>query len=269
VFSLGRSASGPDAFTEGKPDEQPEHTATVAEFRLDQSEVTVARFRKFIEQYPGSKPAAGGGAHPGIANSGWKAAWDSIVAATQYDATIELSCTNRSTWADTPQGSSEQRPINCVSFYMAFAFCAWDKGFLPTEAEWEFAAAGGGENRLYPWGAAAPDPVRASYDCTFDRDPVCNFTDIPLARATTGIGRYGHYELGGSMREWVLDSYDAAFYGQGACTNCAKLLDDSVPRVTRGGGWLSAPADLRAAARGSLAAESFEEDVGFRCARTP
>jgi formylglycine-generating enzyme required for sulfatase activity len=267
---MGRAGTGRDAFANGKADEQPEHNATVAAFRLDLTEVTVARFRQFVAAYPGSRPSEGDGAHPGIPGSGWKTAWDTHLDATADVLTIELQCSFRSTWTDNPQPNNEQKPINCVSWYVAFAFCAWDGGFLPTEAEWEFAAAGGGDNRLYPWtGAAAPDPGRASYDCGFDRDPVCNFTDIPLVRATTGVGRYGHYELAGSLREWVLDSYDATFYGQGECANCAQLLDDSVPRVTRGGGWLSPPDELRAAARNAQAGEEGDEDNGIRCARAP
>jgi formylglycine-generating enzyme len=266
---MGRSTSGPDTFSSGEADEVPEHSASVSQFRLDVAEVTVERFRRFVSQYPGTKPATGAGAHPGIPNSGWKAAWDALVAADSYTLTIELKCSFRATWTDEPVQTNEQKPINCVSWYMAFAFCAWDGGFLPSEAEWEFAGAGGGENRLYPWGAAAPDPARASYDCRFDGDPVCNYTDIPPVRTATGVGRFGHYDLGGSLREWVLDSHDAAFYAAGTCTNCARLLADSVPRVTRGGGWLSAPADLRAAARTAQASNEREEDVGFRCARAP
>jgi formylglycine-generating enzyme len=267
VFSMGRSTSGPDMFASGNANELPEHSASVSQFRLDVSEVTVERFRRFVSQYPGSRPAAGAGAHPGIPNSGWKAAWNSLVSADSSNLTIELKCSFRATWTDEPVQANEQKPINCVTWYMAFAFCAFDGGFLPSEAEWEFAAAGGGENRLYPWGAAAPDPVRASYDCRFDGNPVCDYTDIPLVRGTSGVGSFGHYELGGSMREWVLDSYDAAFYTQGTCTNCARLLADTVPRVTRGGGWLSEPGDLRAATR--IASDERGEDIGVRCARAP
>lgn len=52
------------------------YPATVSDFRLDRFEITVGRFRKFVEAYPASKPAANAGAHPLIAGSGWNSAWD-------------------------------------------------------------------------------------------------------------------------------------------------------------------------------------------------
>lgn len=45
------------------------------------------------------------------------------------------------------------KPANCVSYWMASAFCAWDGGRLPSNDEWVYAALGGDELREYPWGA--------------------------------------------------------------------------------------------------------------------
>ncbi|WP_438023210.1 formylglycine-generating enzyme family protein [Sorangium sp. So ce233] len=61
-------------------------------------------------------------------------------------------------------GENEARPIRCVSWSVAFAFCAWDGGRLPTEAEWNHASAGGSEQREYPWGNAFPNSTYAVYD---------------------------------------------------------------------------------------------------------
>jgi sulfatase modifying factor 1 len=276
-FAMGRGTSGPDAFAGGDDDELPEHTASVLELRIDTFEVTLGRFAKFMAAAPGSFPAEGDGAHPGIAGSGWQTAWND-----QLDGlTSTLQCGFMSTWTDPPDPSTDRAlPMNCLSYYAAFAFCAWDGGFLPSEADWEAIAAGGAENRLYPWGSAAPDASRTNFNCGFDGSPVCDFTDIPRAGTfPTGRGRYGHYDLGGSMEEWVLDAFVSGWYAaEGAtCTNCASLpqgdLDAGDPRILRGGSWNHAPEGQRAAARRVVDARelftSADFSYGVRCARSP
>src|SRR5580704_6839465 len=59
------------------------------------------------------------------------------------------------TWTETA-GSSENLPITEAHWYAAYAFCIWDGGFLPSEAEWNYAAAGGSDQRAYPWSPAFP-----------------------------------------------------------------------------------------------------------------
>ena len=123
-----------------------QYPATVSDFRLDRFEITVGRFRRFAASFTGP-PQAGAGAHPLITGSGWNGAWpwnsvDPEAAKTE--------CV--SVWTEQPD-ANENLPMTCMSWYEAFAFCAWDGGRLPIDAEWNYAAAGGNEQRVYPWGA--------------------------------------------------------------------------------------------------------------------
>jgi formylglycine-generating enzyme required for sulfatase activity len=201
----------------------PEHDATVSDFYLDEYEVTVGRFRKFVEQFDGTPPPDGAAAHPLIAGSGWDGAWNTSLASWQATLIGNVTCSSSyQTWRDTPSGT-EERPVNCVSWYEAFAFCAWDGGRLPTEAEWEYAAAGGSENRLYPWGNATPDNTLAAFGCLYAGTSSCAFEDIAaVGSLPAGAGRWGHKHLAGNMYEWALDWYDSGWYsGRGAFATIA------------------------------------------------
>src|SRR4029079_6159203 len=115
---------------------------------------------------------------PLIAGSGWQSAWDANLAA---DLKIAVKCSAMyQTWTDVP-GGNENKPMNCINWYEAFAFCAWDGGRLPTEAEWNYVAAGGNAQRQYPWGSAMTERTQhGGYDCTGDGSPAgtCALTDI-------------------------------------------------------------------------------------------
>jgi formylglycine-generating enzyme required for sulfatase activity len=269
-FPMGRSVAGTDAFGGGDADEQPEHTATIGAFALDTFEVTLGRFRVFVEQYDGTPPAVGAGAHPAIAGSGWRAAWNAELPASQVDLVAALRCSpGYEAWTTYPSGGRDRFAVSCVSWYVAFAFCAWDGGRLPTEAEWELAAAGGAEDRLYPWGAIAPDAKVATFGCQAGGTPgACAPTDVvAVGSSSAGRGLFGHLDLAGGVHEWVLDAYDDAFYAVGPCADCAKVPSGAEYRVRRGGGWSSPAPSLRAAAREGVAPTTRGAELGVRCAR--
>jgi formylglycine-generating enzyme required for sulfatase activity len=272
---MGRSEAGTDAYTSGNPNETPEHDAVLSSFALDKYEVTVGRFRKFVEGYDAwhvaatpINPATGAGTHPIAEMTGWGESW--TPAATDLPANAAalmtlLNCnSNSQTWSDAAgTNTAEAYPINCVTWYEAFAFCVWDGGRLPTEAEWEFVAAGGAQNRLYPWGLQPPDSTRAVFTGSGNSPRIV----VGSKQLTGGAGYFNHADLAGLMDEWVFDWYDISFYNV-PCNDCANAARTAA-RVVRGGAWSASPAYLRAAYRHFPPPTNRVNYVGFRCARMP
>lgn len=268
-YPMGRSSSGSDAFASGKASEIPEHTATVGSFYLDALEISVGRFRAFVDAYDKTpRPSEGDGAHPRVAGAGWQAGWSALMPATAADLRARLQCGAAATWTDAP-GANENKPINCITWYELYAFCIWDGGRLPTEAEWEFAAAGGLANRLYPWGNQAPTPQLATFGCTTAGCSVADIRDVGSApqgaTPTSGIR-----DLAGSVWEWTRDRYSDVWYGNGGnvCDNCINLSAPTTGGFTiRGGSWNYAADDLRAVRRDSVIPDYRGTEIAGRCAR--
>ncbi|WP_437285269.1 formylglycine-generating enzyme family protein [Sorangium sp. So ce406] len=232
------------------------HPAEVSELRLDRYEVTVGRFRGFVEAYPGSRPGAGAGAHPRIPRSGWDDAWDSRLPEGQAELREGLKCNpGLHSWTDDV-GENEARPISCVSWFVAFAFCAWDGGRLPTEAEWNHASAGGSEQRRYPWGNAFPNSTYAVYDTAGSA--------VVGSRSPRGDGLWGQADLAGNLWEWTLD-VEGPYLDP--CVDCANVEGGSA-RVIRGGSWWQPnEEEISTVFRRPWDPTDVTDALGVRCAR--
>ena len=252
--------------------------ATLSPFRLDRFEVTVGRYRRFVEAYDAWRsaghPNANEGAHPNAPGTGWDPAWDSELAILAPNAAtlrqnLACSAAGNNTWSDAP-GAHETRPIGCVNWYQSFAFCIWDGGYLPTEAEFNFAQTGGDERRYLPWSsppsAQQYDRKYASFECGIENgleDCIFRVGAHPL-----GDGRFGQADLGGNVWEWTLD-YEVEY--PTPCQDCTSMLDPGGPasegRIMRGGGWANGSSGMRVGYRIGHNPQSMR--VGFRCARNP
>ncbi|HYQ43753.1 MAG TPA: SUMF1/EgtB/PvdO family nonheme iron enzyme [Polyangiaceae bacterium] len=229
--------------------------ASIASFALDELEVTVGRFRKYVTSFSGA-PAADDGAHPEIAHSGWRSSWNALLPTTKDGLIATLHCNaDWETWTDDAQ-DREDYPLTCASYYVAFAFCAWSGGRLPTEAEWEYAASGGAQQRRYPWGNGEPSSELALFDSA---------AIAPAGGHRAGMARFGQLDLAGSAWEWTLDYFRD--YPE-ECAQCAEV-DRGSERVLRGGAFLYGADYLEPTYRYHMDPQLALGDVGFRCAYGP
>lgn len=250
--------------------------ATVSELRLDTYEVTVGRFRQFVAAGMGTQanpPSDGAGAHPEIASSGWDPTWTQYLTADTPTMIAGIACdATYATWTDTP-GANENLPMNCIMWYEAFAFCAWDNGFMPTEAEWNYAAAGGDEQRAYPWSTPAGS---TTIDCTYaNYSTASSYCVDPPTGALSPVGTYspqsdgkwGQADLAGNVWEKVLDTWETP-YAIANCDACADLTSP-VARSVRGGAFNADLTSSRTANRYYDPPDERYIEMGVRCARLP
>ncbi len=255
----------------------PKFEATVSDFRLDKYEVTVARFRPFVAAVVGGfRPAEGSGKHThlnsgaglnGGTESGWLSVWNSNVPADTASWDAALMCPG-ATWTSAI-GATDTLPINCVNWYEAYAFCIWDGAFLPAEAEWNYAAAGGSEQRKFPWGSTdpGPDTALAIYDCRYKKAGACSVA--PVGSAPGGTGKWGHADLAGNVWEWTLDILKRP-YADATCNDCAFLAGPATDmRTSRGGAFISPRVELYAGFRSEDFPDARFGYTGIRCARAP
>jgi formylglycine-generating enzyme len=244
--------------------------ARVSPLSLDAFEVTVGRFRRFVVAYPGSIPDPGAGANQRNEDDlGWQDEWKSLLPSTREALEAQLTsvadCGLEATWT-TSGSTNESRPINCVSWYLAQAFCVWDGGRLPTEAEWNLVAAGGSEARVYPW---SKPPSDATIDETY---AVYKWpTDAPsgpenVGTREAGRGRWGHYDLAGNVGEWVWDGRQSCYPTPDECDDCGVTLNFE-NKGNRGADFTSPARELRVEFPGGANAAQTRRYLGFRCAR--
>jgi len=210
---------------DGRDEERPVHRVRVSPFRLGRCQVTNAEYDQF-------RHATGR-------------------CATRFREQAEL--------ADPVQ------PVVGVSWFDAVACCDWLSSTLggvfrlPTEAEWEFAARGGVEQRLYPWG---DDPV-------FDRpDYAARWQNAPEAVATAAPNAFGLYDMCENVHEWCADWFDPGYYAVSPIDN-PQGPPTGTRRASRGGAWRHQIKIARCAARSSIPPEFCYADYGFRVAAEP
>jgi formylglycine-generating enzyme required for sulfatase activity len=159
-------------------------------------------------------------------------------------------------WRDGVPDQPSNHPVTGILWMEAEAFCRWQGGRLPTEAEWEKAARGT-DGRAYPWGNAW-DPSRANTS----ESGVGGVTRV--GSFPTGQSPYGVQDMAGNALEWVADYFDPAYFAEGT-TQDPKGPEQVLDHGLRGGSWTSPHEQATTYFRDSSHSVLPNGRVGFRC----
>jgi sulfatase modifying factor 1 len=148
-------------------------------------------------------------------------------------------------------GERLYHPVNCVTHAQATAYCASVGKRLPSEWEWEWAARGRDEGRVYPYGAVAPNCTRVVMN-EGGRGCAKNAT-WPVGSKVTGMSRDGLKDMAGNVSEWTSSALDAK----------SQIVQNY---VVKGGAWINSdPRFFQNADR--TAHHDRDISIGFRCVR--
>ena len=156
-------------------------------------------------------------------------------------------------------------PMVCVTLEDAQAFSRWVGGRLPSEAEWEYAARSGGQQRKFPWGDEPATCERAVMNQDYQNCGCARISSWPVCSKPRGNTDQGLCDMAGNVFEWVADEFHSDYVGapaDGAPWRAAIASGN----VVRGGSWYAGAGAqaVMAAARDSRLASSRKPDVGFR-----
>jgi sulfatase modifying factor 1 len=218
----------------GDPDERPRHKIWLDAFFIDKQEVSLADYQFFVKSTRGNHPE-----------------WDKPGGKFNLETGKEKYYRRLSGLIQ----SCPACPVFGVFWEDAAAYCAWKKRRLPTEAEWEVAAAAGSPNK-YSFGDSPAD----AGDFAWFAD---NSGETPHKGGAKGPNALGLYDMTGNVWEWVHDFYGKTYYEISLRKN-PRGPDTGREHVIRGGSWASEADELGVTNRANYA--KANDDIGFRCA---
>ena len=182
----------------------------------------------------------------------------------EYERFLQATGTPPPPFWNDPKFNNPDQPVAGPSWHESSAYCEWLRALtnrrfrLPTEAEWEYAARGGLEQKLFPWGEEPPQSLPA-YDKRWQTGPERVARYAPNA--------YGLYDIGDNVHEWCSDWYDPNYYSISPGRN--PQGPDECPmkpprKASRGGSWRHHIKVARCSARSSIPPEFQYADYGFR-----
>lgn len=276
----GSFQMGSDAFY---PEEGPVHTVTVEGFWMDPHEVTNAQFEAFVAS-TGYQTSAERGLDPTLFPMLPKEALvpGSAVFVPPKDG--EQGSSTVGWWKFVPganwrhpQGPGSgiegkpDHPVVQLTYHDAAAYAAWAGRDLPTEAEWEFAARGGLDGKVYVWGDQGKPDGRAMANTWQGFFPFEDKGDDGF-KGTAPVGcfqanGYGLYDMAGNVWEYVSNGFTPRHDAQAAASVPAAGDEEEQLHLIKGGSYLCSPdfcLRYRPAARSPQDPAFGTNHVGFR-----
>ncbi|MDE2571477.1 MAG: SUMF1/EgtB/PvdO family nonheme iron enzyme [bacterium] len=227
------------------------HPVLLRPFRMARTPVTNARYRDFV--------AGGGYARRELwSEEGW-----AFRSARALEHPVYWRRLGQGAWErrrfDSWIALRDDEPVVHVSWHEAQAYCRWARRRLPSEAEWEFAAAmtGDGERLRYPWGNDPPTAERANLDHA--RGDV-----VAVGACGAGDTPWGCRQMLGNVWEWTADAFGPY---PGFVTD--PYAEYSQPwfgthKVLRGGAWTTRARLVRNTWRNFYLPHRTDVAAGFR-----
>lgn len=192
-----------------------------------------------------------------------------FLAATQvtnaeYERFLRASATSTPAFWQDPNFNHPDQPVAGVSWHEAVHYCEWlstqtGRAYrLPTEAEWEYAARGGLEQKQFPWGDDPPQSL-PNYATRWQMGPEQVAQYAPNA--------FGLHDICDNVHEWCSDWYDPNYYAVSPERNPGGPEQSAMhpPRKSsRGGSWRHHIKVARCSARSSIPPNFQYADYGFR-----
>jgi iron(II)-dependent oxidoreductase len=238
----GEFTMGTDSTPWAYDNERPAHTVALAPFRIDTAPVTNAAYTEFI---------ADGGYDDDRhwSEAGWAWRKEAELVAPQFWARD-----GNGGWLRTRFGRREEipadEPVQHVCWYEADAFARWAGARLPTEAEWERAAAGADPTAGNLWRSGA------------------RFGPEPVGRRPGGASAAGATQLFGDVWEWTSSDFRGyPAFRSFPYREYSEVFFGTEYKVLRGGSWATDPAAMRSTFRNWDYPIRRQIFAGFRCAR--
>ena len=195
-----------------------------------------------------------------------------VAAGTEWWVGVEGACWKRPEGPRSNLKNRADHPVVHVSWHDATAYCLWAGKRLPSEADWEFAALGGREKSVYPWGDELQPEGKHRCNIWQGKFPTFNsgadgFIGRAPARSFAANG-HGLYNSVGNVWEWCSDWFNPKWRLSGPRENPAGPPTGDM-KLIKGGSYLCHASycnRYRVAARTGNTPDSSSGHCGFRCA---